>query len=273
MIQDITERLEKQIKENLFELELLEQKRAEKVKSSKEYEEYIKSKEWQETRQRIFKRDNFRCVKCGGSKNLHVHHITYENLGEEKDADLVTLCEKCHNGTHNPTTLDYLLLACANAYTAYDNSTDETEKAKAKLAISVISKAAEDISKPESYPTPDYILLFAYAIRMGEAYDKLDADLKLDESIFPPDVKKIIGSDFASVIDKTLIGSPDKNLNETYAKAYYLKHLLEKIEEKENCLISSLMYAQDEETRLKIQAVLSKTGQTKEKALKLYREC
>lgn len=272
MIQKITDRLEEQIKENLFELELLDKKRAEKVRSSKEYEEYIKSNEWQETRQRIFKRDNYRCVKCGASKNLQVHHITYENMGEEKDADLVTLCEKCHNGTHNPTTLDYLLLACANAYIVYDNSTDETEKAKAKLAISVISKAAEDISKPESYPTPDYILLFAYAIRMGEAYDKLDADLKLDESDFPPDIKKIIGSDFTSVIDKTLIGSSIKEDNEDFAKAYYLKHLLEMASEKEEHLISLRFKTESEEVRQQIEVLLEKVRQTKLKALKLLGE-
>ena len=100
MIQKIAARLEEQIKENLFELELLDQKRAENVKSSKEYEEYIKSSEWQETRQRILKRDAFRCVLCGTTKNLHVHHITYENLGEEKDADLVTLCDYCHKRLH-----------------------------------------------------------------------------------------------------------------------------------------------------------------------------
>lgn len=100
MIQDIIARLEKQIAENLFELELIDQERAKKIKSSKEYSEYIKSKEWQETRQRIFKRDNYKCQKCGAAKNLSVHHITYENLGEEKDADLVTLCESCHEDVH-----------------------------------------------------------------------------------------------------------------------------------------------------------------------------
>lgn len=272
MIQKIADRLEEQIKENLFELELLDKKRSEKVRSSKEYEEYIKSNEWQETRQRIFKRDNYRCVKCGASKNLQVHHITYENLGVEKDADLVTLCEKCHNGTHNPTTLDYLLLACANAYTVYDNSTDEAEKAKAKLAISVISKAAEDISEPEHHTTPDYILLFAYAIRMGEAYDKLDADLKLDESIFPPDIKKIIGSDLTSVIDKTLIGSPIKEVNEDYAKAYYLSHLLEIENGKEERLIRALWATQDGE-RHKIEAAVEKINNTKKKIRALLEEC
>lgn len=272
MIQKIADRLEKQIKENLFELEMLDQKRAEKVKSSKEYGEYIKSNEWQETRQRIFKRDNFRCVKCGASKNLQVHHITYENLGVEKDADLVTLCESCHNGTHNPTTLDYLLLACANAYFVYDNSTNGIEKAKAKHAISIISKAAEDISKPESNPTPDYILLFACAIRMGEAYDKLDADLKLTESDFPPEIKKVIGSDFTSVIDKTLIGSPNKEVNEDFAKAYYLKHLLEMIIAREERLITARLYAQDETERQKIEMVLSKTSRIKEKTKKLLGE-
>ena len=66
-----------------------------------EWGEYIHSVAWEETRQKIFRRDGFRCVCCGESKNLNVHHITYENLGAEKPSDLVTLCQKCHEKVHN----------------------------------------------------------------------------------------------------------------------------------------------------------------------------
>lgn len=66
-----------------------------------EWGEYIHSVAWEETRQKIFRRDGFRCVCCGASKNLNVHHITYDNLGAERPSDLVTLCQKCHEKVHN----------------------------------------------------------------------------------------------------------------------------------------------------------------------------
>lgn len=106
MVQEIVCRLEKEIAENLLLLKLIDENREKAVKGSKQYHEYIKSKEWQETRQRIFRRDKYTCVMCGANKNLHVHHITYENLGAEKDADLVTLCESCHAAVHDEVFSD-----------------------------------------------------------------------------------------------------------------------------------------------------------------------
>lgn len=96
MRNEVIERIENEIKERLELLEVIEEERAKKIKDSSEYKTFIESKEWQETRTRIFKRDKYKCQICGSCKNLQVHHITYENLGQEKDADLVTLCEKCH---------------------------------------------------------------------------------------------------------------------------------------------------------------------------------
>ena len=56
--------------------------------------------EWRELRERILKRDNYRCVSCfKESKNLHVHHLLYQKgrrIWEVPDFYLVTLCPKCH---------------------------------------------------------------------------------------------------------------------------------------------------------------------------------
>lgn len=149
MIQKIADRLEEQIKENLFELELLDQKRAEKVKSSKEYGEYIKSNEWQETRQRIIKRDRFRCVMCGEPKNLHVHHITYENLGEEKDADLVTLCEKCHIELHD-IEMPHFPFACSKRAEEISaelaNSDNDYLQELGEMLLPIFEKTRREIS-------------------------------------------------------------------------------------------------------------------------------
>ena len=63
------------------------------------YHTYIVSPEWKEKADRIKQRDG-RCLKCGSKRRLNAHHGTYERLGEEKDGDLFTLCEKCHETLH-----------------------------------------------------------------------------------------------------------------------------------------------------------------------------
>jgi phage terminase large subunit GpA-like protein len=38
-----------------------------------------------------------KCAHCGrGSSKHEVHHLTYERFGHERMADLVVLCESCH---------------------------------------------------------------------------------------------------------------------------------------------------------------------------------
>lgn len=66
--------------------------------TKEEYYEYLKSRQWQEKRTKRLLLDNFACQKCGEKKtNLQVHHITYENVGNEDIySDLITLCKSCH---------------------------------------------------------------------------------------------------------------------------------------------------------------------------------
>ena len=108
----VRERIEQRIKENLFLLKAVDGERAKAVIDSAQYQDYLKSKQWQATRERIFKRDKYVCSICGASKNLVVHHITYENLGAENDADLITLCKSCHGSIHaNELENPYFLLS------------------------------------------------------------------------------------------------------------------------------------------------------------------
>lgn len=64
------------------------------------YEEYIKSADWQVKRKAALSRAGGRCQLCRGTKRLNVHHNTYANLGDERDEDLVVLCKKCHDIYH-----------------------------------------------------------------------------------------------------------------------------------------------------------------------------
>lgn len=70
------------------------------VKITKKYfrskEEYYKSEEWEKIRIFTLHRAQNRCQRCGAEKNLQVHHLTYDNLYNEKPQDLEVLCKKCH---------------------------------------------------------------------------------------------------------------------------------------------------------------------------------
>lgn len=41
-----------------------------------------------------------RCLCCGTSRNVDLHHISYERLGNEALSDLAWLCRRCHEQTH-----------------------------------------------------------------------------------------------------------------------------------------------------------------------------
>ena len=70
-------------------------------------QEYLKSEHWLETRMVILFTDNNTCQQCGSEENLHVHHITYKNIGAEQAQDLVTVCSSCHQAIHDKYGYSY----------------------------------------------------------------------------------------------------------------------------------------------------------------------
>lgn len=48
------------------------------------------------------KRQYYTCEFCGSleTMNLHLHHLTYKNIGFEKAEELVRICYKCHSKIH-----------------------------------------------------------------------------------------------------------------------------------------------------------------------------
>lgn len=70
---------------------------------NKNYREYLKSNEWKEIKSLVLKRDGNKCIKCGSSNSLQIHHTTYVNIFNEVENldDLITLCSKCHMEEHN----------------------------------------------------------------------------------------------------------------------------------------------------------------------------
>lgn len=64
---------------------------------TKEIKHRKNTKHWRMIRIKTLERDGYKCVDCEETKNLHVHHLTYENEGHENLEDLVTLCRQCHS--------------------------------------------------------------------------------------------------------------------------------------------------------------------------------
>jgi hypothetical protein len=60
---------------------------------------YLKSDEWKSKRQNTLKRDNFKCVCCN-SEATQVHHVNYNNVYQEKEKQLISVCNDCHNKIH-----------------------------------------------------------------------------------------------------------------------------------------------------------------------------
>jgi len=64
------------------------------------YREYLKSDNWRERRKELMEEAGGICADCG-DKATQLHHLNYDNLGEEElDVDVIALCNACHKERH-----------------------------------------------------------------------------------------------------------------------------------------------------------------------------
>lgn len=70
------------------------------------YTEYLKSRHWRSLKRQYRLERNWSCYCCGVEDGLHLHHLTYERIGEEDLDDLLPLCERCHAAIHEGGNLD-----------------------------------------------------------------------------------------------------------------------------------------------------------------------
>lgn len=79
-------------------------------------ENYMASPRWKNLRQLVIARCNNRCEGCGRAAVAHVHHKTYDHLGDELLFELVGLCAGCHEKAHSKIALwrDISSLAARN---------------------------------------------------------------------------------------------------------------------------------------------------------------
>lgn len=64
------------------------------------YINYLQSEHWKRFRESIIKKRK-KCECCGTANPImNVHHISYSNVGREKEKDVALLCEDCHKYIH-----------------------------------------------------------------------------------------------------------------------------------------------------------------------------
>jgi 5-methylcytosine-specific restriction endonuclease McrA len=56
---------------------------------------------YESLRQKMLRRDGWRCQSCGAMSNLEVHHQEFRShSGADSEENLITLCAACHTGVH-----------------------------------------------------------------------------------------------------------------------------------------------------------------------------
>jgi 5-methylcytosine-specific restriction endonuclease McrA len=66
-----------------------------------EYDDYLRSPEWRSKVALIMRRARSVCEGCLVERADDVHHLTYENLGNEFAFELIALCSPCHTRLHD----------------------------------------------------------------------------------------------------------------------------------------------------------------------------
>jgi hypothetical protein len=63
------------------------------------YEQYLKSEDWKLVKEKYIRLDSV-CDICGTDKALTLHHISYENCGNEEPEEILCVCSFCHQDLH-----------------------------------------------------------------------------------------------------------------------------------------------------------------------------
>lgn len=70
------------------------------------YNIYLKSDQWKIKRKKILKRDNYVCRICKTNNAEEVHHLNYQNLCDESELELLSVCSIYHKLVHFRNDID-----------------------------------------------------------------------------------------------------------------------------------------------------------------------
>jgi hypothetical protein len=72
----------------------------ERAERRRRYDGYLNSPAWRAKRRAVMERAQGRCEGCRARPAVHVHHLTYDHVGDELLWELVAVCEECHARCH-----------------------------------------------------------------------------------------------------------------------------------------------------------------------------
>jgi hypothetical protein len=87
-----------------------------------DYQIYQTSDVWKTRVASVMRRANGICERCRQQKPVHVHHLTYERVGEDALEDLQALCFDCHDDAHEGKLFVDRILARAEGKQDHSNS-------------------------------------------------------------------------------------------------------------------------------------------------------
>ena|ERR1700730_13545254 len=58
---------------------------------------------YERLREKVLRRDGWKCQSCGTRSNLEVHHREFRSQsGDDSEENLIALCFRCHSRVHRP---------------------------------------------------------------------------------------------------------------------------------------------------------------------------
>jgi len=74
------------------------------MRKKRSYTDLLKHERWKKKRDRILRRDGYKCTVCGSTHDLQVHHTFYYDRPtlpwRYPEDSLLTLCGECHHKWH-----------------------------------------------------------------------------------------------------------------------------------------------------------------------------
>jgi hypothetical protein len=97
--------------EALFEAKDAERRQLQRDHSDREsaqwwawYNIYLATEDWRDRRAKVLRRCGAWCEGCGDCPATHIHHLTYDHVGNELLFELVGLCDECHALAHSESS-------------------------------------------------------------------------------------------------------------------------------------------------------------------------
>lgn len=141
------------------------------------YTAYLESDHWKGLRSSLLSAKCFACDRSKPRRLLHLHHATYERLGSERPADLVTLCDTCHARTHRIARSISLLVAhevCRSQVASgeFVPTVEESRKAKPRkgrtLAERRVKQEARRVQAKKDAKAKQVMLKKLAALKQGK---------------------------------------------------------------------------------------------------------